>query len=251
LLNILINAEQAIIEGKKGGTIRVRSFFDRKKQLLKVEVSDNGQVIPHEIIGKIFDPFFTTKEVGKGTGLGLSTSYGIIKDHDGDIHVTSNKDWTTFTISLPAVEESVELPVKDVYESREIVAHGEPILVVDDEPLIVKLLEDFLRRKGFSVITATTGSQALDVLQSKKVELVISDIKMPQMDGKKFYSEIKASNPALLEKLIFITGDTLSDDTRKFLKNIKGRFLKKPFSFDEIMKLIDSMKKETVQKELF
>jgi len=251
LLNILINAEQAIIEEKKGGAIRVRSFFDRKKQLLKVEVSDNGQVIPHEIIGKIFDPFFTTKEVGKGTGLGLSTSYGIIKDHDGDIHVTSNKDWTTFTISLPAMEESVELPVKDLCESKEIVAHGEPILVVDDEPLIVKLLEDFLRRKGFSVITATTGSQALDILQSNKVELVISDIKMPQMDGKKFYSEIKANNPALLEKLIFITGDTLSDDTRKFLKNTKGRFLKKPFSFDEIMKLIDSMSKETVQKELF
>jgi len=149
------------------------------------------------------------------------------------------------------VEASVELPAKEVSESREIVAHGEPILVVDDEPLIVKLLEDFLRRKGFSVITATTGYQALNILQNNRVELVISDIKMPQMDGKRFYSAIKANNPALLEKLIFITGDTLSDDTRKFLKTIKGRYLKKPFSFDEIMKLIDSMTEETVQKELF
>ncbi len=251
LLNILINAEQAIIEEKEGGAIRVRSFHDKKKQMVKIEMSDNGHVISHEIIGKIFDPFFTTKEVGKGTGLGLSTSYGIIKDHEGDIHVSSSKDWTTFTISLPAVEASVELPAKEVSESREIVAHGEPILVVDDEPLIVKLLEDFLRRKGFSVITATTGYQALNILQNNRVELVISDIKMPQMDGKRFYSAIKANNPALLEKLIFITGDTLSDDTRKFLKTIKGRYLKKPFSFDEIMKLIDSMTEETVQKELF
>ena len=251
MLNLIINAEHAINELGSGGIIKLRTFFNKTRKKVIIEVSDNGKEIPDEIIGQIFDPFFTTKEVGKGTGLGLSTSYGIIRDHDGEINVKSSKNWKTFVISLPPVEKEEsgieeESPVKS-----EISAHGESILVVDDEPVIVSLLEDFFKRKGFSVLTAESGSEALLKLNEKDVELIITDIKMPEMDGKKFYNEIKDHKPELLSKLLFITGDTMNSETRSFLKEIKGYYLRKPFSFDEITNVINNIIKRNAQRSLF
>lgn len=105
-LNILNNAEQAIGESGKKGLIGIRSIYDEREERVLVELRDNGKGIPDELIGKVFDPFFTTREVGKGTGLGLSTSYGIIQDHGGDIRVKSDKEWTTFAVSLPRYGET-------------------------------------------------------------------------------------------------------------------------------------------------
>ena len=251
LLNIIINAEQSIEESGKPGVIRVRTSVLKPKQSIKIEVWDSGNEITPEIIGKIFDPFFTTKEVGKGTGLGLSTSYGIIKDHGGEIGVRSAKDWTTFTILLPYSEERPETPETRAPKMKEIKAEGETILVVDDEPVIVNLLEDFLRRKGFNVLKATSGAEALGKLDKHRVELIITDIKMPEMDGMRFYREIKARKPDLLPRLIFITGDTMNSETRAFLRETKGVHLKKPFSFDEITEVIRNVTKRNAQQKLF
>jgi PAS domain S-box-containing protein len=251
MLNLIINAEHAINEVGSGGTIKLRTSFNKTRKKVIIEVSDNGREIPGEVMGQIFDPFFTTKEVGKGTGLGLSTSYGIIRDHDGEINVKSSKNWKTFVISLPPVEKEEDEPEEKSSEKSEISAHGESILVVDDEPVIVNLLEDFFRRKGFSVITAESGSEALSKLKERDVELIITDIKMPEMDGKKFYNEIKENKPELLSKLLFITGDTMNSETRAFLKEIKGSYLRKPFSFDEITKVINNIIKSNAQRSLF
>ena len=251
VLNILINAEQALVEAGKIGSIRVKTSLDKTGEWIISEIADNGIGIKQDIIGKIFDPFFTTKEVGKGTGLGLSTSYGIVKDHSGQLLVRQEKGWTIFTISLPAVMEEKGTVAEEEYHEQDVLAKGEKILVVDDEPVIVQLLEDFFRRKGFQVISAISGSDALEILSKSTVELIITDIKMPQMDGTQFYEEIKGRNPKLLERLIFITGDTLNLDTRRFLKETRAHFLKKPFSFNEIMNLIDRIRKRTAQRELF
>jgi len=251
VLNILINAEQAISDAKEKGTIRVKTGWDKAGERIVTEISDNGMGISPEVMGKIFDPFFTTKEVGKGTGLGLSTSYGIVKDHNGQLAVRQDEGWTIFIISLPAVREEPVPDQGETGEEVEVPVAGEKILVVDDEPVIVRLLEDFFKRKGFNVISAISGSDALKVLNKNDVELIITDIKMPQMDGKQFYEEIKERDPKLLERLIFITGDTLSTETRSFLRGTGAHFLKKPFSFNEIMKLIDKILKKTAQRELF
>jgi len=251
VLNILINAEQAITDGKKDGMIKVQTRFHRTQQRIVTEIADNGVGIPKDIIGKIFDPFFTTKEVGKGTGLGLSTSYGIVKDHNGQLQVKSEKGWTIFSISLPAVMEEVTLAEEGGYQEEDISAHGESILVVDDEPVIVRLLEDFFQRKGFNVLSAGSGNDAFEILMHNDVDLIITDIKMPQMDGKQFYDAVKERKPKLLEKLIFITGDTLNSETRSFLRETGAYYLRKPFSFNEIMRLLSKILKETIQKKLF
>jgi two-component system NtrC family sensor kinase len=250
ILNILINAEHAINKEERG-KIKVSTGFNKKSNNVFIEIADNGQKISPQIINKIFDPFFTTKEVGKGTGLGLSTSYGIIKDHEGEITVESNKNLTTFSIILPPASGDKDIDEDAISIEKDLKVQGEPILVVDDEPVIVRLLEDFFGRKGFTVKTAATGAQALEILKTESVELIITDIKMPKMDGRQFYDEIKSSKPELLERIIFITGDTLSTQTREFLKQIGGCYLKKPFSFEEIMRLIIRIKKKTIQKELF
>jgi PAS domain S-box-containing protein len=252
LLNIIINAEQSIQESGTQGLIRIRTVVLKPQQTVKIDIADNGREIPSEIMGKIFDPFFTTKEVGKGTGLGLSTSYGIIKDHNGEIGVKCVRGWTTFTITLPyTMAEKPEPARSSPRQEKEIKAQGETILVVDDEPIIVNLLEDFLKRKGFSVLKATSGADALAKLDGNEVELIISDIKMPEMDGKRFYTEIRTKKPELLSRLIFITGDTLNSETRAFLREIKGYHLKKPFSFDEITDVIHAVTRKNSQRQLF
>jgi CheY-like chemotaxis protein len=251
LLNIIINAEQSIQGATNSGRIKIRTAVLKPQQTIKIEIADNGREIPPEIMGKIFDPFFTTKEVGKGTGLGLSTSYGIIKDHSGEIGVKSAKEWTTFTILLPYSMEKTEPASRSPRKEKEIKAQGETILVVDDEPIIVNLLEDFLKRKGFNVVKATSGTDALSKLEQQEVELIISDIKMPEMDGKRFYAEIRSKKPDLLPRLIFITGDTLNSETRAFLREIKGHHLKKPFSFDEITDVIHTITRKSSQRKLF
>jgi PAS domain S-box-containing protein len=251
ILNILINAEQAIEETKRSGSIQVRTRTGRNGEEVVAELSDNGIGIPREAAGKIFDPFFTTKDVGKGTGLGLSTSYGIVKDHGGQLVLKNEEGWTTFVISIPAVQGSSSFSDERKAQSADFNAAGQKILVVDDEPVILRLLEDFFRRKGFTVVSAASGAEALEVLKSSDVELIITDIKMPQMDGKQFYEEIREHDPKLLDRLIFITGDTLNIETRNFFRETKALFLKKPFSFNEILSLIDRVYKKTAQRELF
>jgi two-component system NtrC family sensor kinase len=251
LLNIVINAEHAITETDRNGLIKVRSYLDKAKKMVVMNVANNGSEIPPDIMNNIFDPFFTTKDVGKGTGLGLSTSYGIIRDHNGEIAVRSDKNWTVFTVSLPCSVEDMEDIEHEITEESEIKANGESILVVDDEPIIIKLLEDFFKRKGFTVISATSGNEALVKLKKNDVEFIITDIKMPEMDGKQFYDEVKSSKPKLLDRLIFITGDTLNNDTRAFLKKIRGNYLKKPFSFDEITEVLNIVARRNSQMNLF
>jgi len=249
-LNIIINAEHAITETGNSGLIKILCVYDEEQKKLIIEIANNGPEIPPENIGNIFDPFFTTKEVGKGTGLGLSTSYGIVKDHGGDITVKSDPNWTTFTINLPVqLKPSIKdhtMPLKKSADSQAMRAHGESILVVDDEPVIVNLLNDFFTRKGFTVHTAASGDEALVKLESSDVQIIISDIKMPGMDGKRFYKEIKIRKPGLLDKLLFITGDTISSETRTFLKETGCVHLKKPFSFNEITDAVNTIRGEAV-----
>lgn len=252
-LNIIINAEQAmeeIIEGYKKRVIIVSSSYDRNSEFVAVSISNNGPMIPQNIIDKIFDPFFTTKEVGKGTGLGLSTSYGIIKDHDGEIEISSDPEITKFTISLPVYKTihrgEEEYRVDEEGErTKSLNGQNEKILVIDDERVITNLLRDFLSQRNYQVYSASSGEEAIEILESMDVSIIITDVKMPGMDGIEFYQELKERKPHLLNRLIFITGDTVGSATNKFLKNTGNLYLKKPFSFEEITKAISSISSKT------
>ena len=250
LLNILINAEQAIKEGKRRGIIRVRAWNNPERSVVTIEISNNGPKIPENIIDKIFDPFFSTKDVGEGTGLGLSTSFGIVRAHEGDISVKSDDQWTTFTIKIPTEENAVmrestsmETKFREAYRGKKGLELSNA-LVVDDEEIIVRLMQDFLKQNGFNVYTAMSGEGALDILDKKNIDIIISDIKMPGMDGIEFYNEIKKRNPALLDRLIFITGDTVNEETQSFLGQAGVSSLRKPFTFNEILSIISEISKK-------
>jgi two-component system NtrC family sensor kinase len=243
-LNIIINAEHAITDTDRSGIIRIAALVEEGS--LRVTIGNNGPPIRPEIMVNIFDPFFTTKDVGHGTGLGLSTSYGIIKEHGGDITAVSEDDWTVFTITLPLPAEgegAAGTAGPGKFKEPDLRGRGETVLVVDDEAVILKLLTDFFNKKGFSVLTASSGGDAMEKLTGHDVDFVISDIRMPGMNGWDFYDTLSKKKPDLINRLLFMTGDTLGDETLSFIRRTGVKHLKKPFSFHEITSAIQSLQK--------
>ncbi len=241
LLNLLINAEQAVRDCERGA-IAVRSHL--RDGTIVLVVQDNGPGIVADALRRIFDPFFTTKQAGEGTGLGLTISYGIIDEHGGRIHAESPPGrGAIFTIELPVVAGKAERP-----EGEEPEAAGPTpgprrrILVVDDEENIRKLLSGILGMDGHAVDTAKNGAQALERLSGKRYDLIITDIKMPEMDGQTLYQRLRDIDSDLARRTVFITGDTVSPETRVFLQNVTNPCLSKPFRLREI--------RDTVEKAL-
>jgi two-component system NtrC family sensor kinase len=235
-INILKNALQAFEERGTGGIIRIRSRHDRKKGEISVEISNNGPQIPHEHVSSIFDPFFTTRQVGKGTGLGLSTAYGIVKEHGGDLTVTSSHEWTTFTMHLPArAEPAVELkPLPEKVQTEQSPPTGETVLLVESEPIIRNLLSDFFRRKGFTVKTAASGEQALHVLSRGKVSSLVVDDRLTDMRGTFLLEKIGDRKGKATGRILLI----VDNGTPERIKRSAGsdfQVLRKPFSFDELL----------------
>jgi two-component system NtrC family sensor kinase len=246
LLNIVINAEQAIREGSEGGLIKINSSYDKKRRKIAIEISNNGPSIPADVVSNIFDPFFSTKDVGKGTGLGLSTAYGIIKDHGGELHVKSDKNWTTFQITLPsraqASQKQLALPEKRAMNGEVGRGGGETILLFHGERVVRNLLKDFLKRKGFTVLSVSTEKNALEKLQNHDIDIIIVDIETPAINVEPFFKKLKNKKPELAGKLLFITEDMCDDGTEKMIGDLGIPQLIKPFSFDEMMHQINKIK---------
>ncbi|MFC4270517.1 PAS domain S-box protein [Sneathiella chungangensis] len=204
-----------------------------------VKVSDTGTGIPEDVIEKIFDPFFTTKKVGEGTGLGLSTVYGIIKQTGGYIFAENNDDkGTTFNIYLPRYAE--EARRADAAEISQHSAHRDltgkgTILLVEDEDPVRLFAARALENKGYTVLQADSGETALEVAEGHdgKIDLLITDVVMPIMDGPTLVKNILGKTPDL--KVIFISGYA-EDAFRKDLDFDVSKidFLPKPFSLKEI-----------------
>ncbi|MBX9696844.1 MAG: response regulator, partial [Alphaproteobacteria bacterium] len=228
IINLVVNARDAMNDHENGEiTIVTRDECvetDRvvnhetisKGDYVVVEVIDNGIGINPEHVSKVFDPFFSTKEIGSGTGLGLSTVYGIIKQTDGFIFAESEKNrGTKFTIYLPRHQEAspaVTLaPVKSERTSlsTDLTGVGR-ILLVEDEDAVRLFAARALRDKGYDVIEASTGEEGLLYLQdaqknhAKRVDLLITDIVMPHMDGSTLSNKALEVFPNL--KIIFISG---------------------------------------------
>ncbi|MEX1034404.1 MAG: PAS domain S-box protein [Sneathiella sp.] len=205
-----------------------------------VRVADTGTGIPKDVIGKIFDPFFTTKKVGEGTGLGLSTVYGIIKQTGGFIFAENNEDGkgTTFSIFLPRYVEAAktadsgDAPQQPVH--RDLTGKGTILLVEDEDPVRL-FAARALENKGYIVLQADCGEMALEVAHDHdgEIDLLITDVVMPIMDGPTLVKKILGEKPDL--KVIFISGYA-EDAFRKDLDFDVSKidFLPKPFSLKEI-----------------
>ncbi|MBI5042977.1 MAG: cache domain-containing protein [Nitrospirae bacterium] len=234
-LNIINNAQHAMTEHEGKGMLTIGTFY--KNDIITIRFSDTGPGIAPENLNRIFDPFFTTKGVGKGTGLGLSISYGIIKEHGGRISVASKPgEGTTFIIELPVIKAeaavSKDAVIKDKKKETVKTTRKGNIIVVDDEPVILELVKEILVKDGHHVDTATSGKAALKLIKEKAYDLLISDVKMPDMSGIELLSKIKKSNPKLAKRVIMATGDSAAAD----IKDIS--YLPKPFTVGKLKRAV-------------
>lgn len=244
LLNLSINARDAM---PKGGTL---TFAARNETVgsgdaaliadarpgcyAVIEISDTGAGIAPEIIGKIFDPFFTTKDVGKGTGLGLSTVLGIIRGHDGFIAVTSEKGrGSTFRIFLPADLKTAASPVERPAERRR--GAGETILLVDDDLPVCRIVGSVLRTHGYKVIQVTDALEALSIFKERQgeIDLLLTDMSMPGMDGAELIREIQAIAPKL--KIIVSSGHASEESREKLGRVGVQTILSKPYDTEKLL----------------
>jgi two-component system, NtrC family, sensor kinase len=243
-LNILTNAEQAMLEAHGKGHLQIRTHPDNQNARIVVEIADDGPGIPESYLTRIFDPFFTTKDVGKGTGLGLSLSYGMIKEHGGNIYAHSHLgEGSTFVIELPIIARLQDEPalapelMPQALQFENLV-RGKRILVVDDENYILDFFVEVFQALPMHVDTAGDGRVAMDKILANEYDLIVSDFKMPQMSGKELYSWIKENRPQLSNRIIFVTGDTVSLETRSFFEDNHNPYLAKPFKIEEVKEVI-------------
>src|SRR3954471_13188333 len=221
LLNLTINAEQAMLSTNGRGVLVVRTWHDAERECVILEINDDGPGIAEDVQAKIFDPFFTTKEVGKGTGLGLTVAYAIVNEHGGRIRVESRPGaGASFFVELPV--SGARLPPTPVPRPRQTTGTTPPqhasVLVVDDEAALASAVCAALQDAGYTVEQASDGEQAWLHVQAHPFDLVICDLKMPRVDGRTFYGKLTSWKPAMAERVIFVTGDVVGTEAEKFLE---------------------------------
>ena len=264
LLNLLNNAWQSIGPQRPGrlfiqtssGAPALTEPGAQPTPVVKVRVQDNGPGIPSELLSRIFDPFFTTKTSGQGTGLGLSICHGIISEHDGRIWAESPPgEGAAFTFEIPT--GSPAAPAAGARQARQVQPmNGQSqqlfptqelpsqdrrihtILVIDDENHILKAIQSGLDQQGYTVSGHATAISALEELSVHAVDFIICDLRMPEMDGFDFYQLLILRHPEMSGRVLFITGDSISRQTRDFLDRTHLPYLDKPFSLSELLERI-------------
>jgi len=236
VLNLLMNAEQALLQERGQGKVKIKTRVADGNRIA-MEVSDDGPGVPREIASRIFDPFFTTKPSGVGTGWGLSIVYGIVKQHGGEVTFENlSTGGARFVVELPVLEipvnERQAAPPDSASDSRP--ARSGRILVVEDEPRVAQLIVDVLREEGHQVEAVLESQEGLARLSRAHYDLVVCDLRMPRLDGPAFYEAlIRAASP-VQNQLSFVTGDTLAPRTMQFLEKSKLPRLAKPFLVEEL-----------------
>jgi len=240
LLNLIINAEQAMLSASGRGVLVVRTWHDNDSEAVILEINDDGPGIPEDLQAKIFDPLFTTKDVGKGTGLGLTVAYAIIQEHGGRIRLESRPGaGASFFVELPVAGSATPASPPSLGRKAPIEAvEGAAILVVEDETALAAAVIDSLRESGYVVEHAADGEQALLRVQARSFDLVICDLKMPRLDGKAFFRTLSTTSPKLAKRVIFVTGDVAGTDAEKFLEESGCRWLAKPFRLAELLRAV-------------
>jgi len=241
LLNLVINAEQAMLSAHGRGVLVMRSWHDAEQESVILEINDDGPGIPDDVQPRIFDPFFTTKEIGKGTGLGLTVAYAIVQEHGGRIRLESRSGaGTSFFVELPV--SGAKLPASATPRARtqpavEAVA-GASILVVEDETPLATAVTDALQDAGYVVDRAADGQEALAKVQRQAFDLVICDLRMPRLDGKSFYRTLAAASPPLARRVVFVTGDVAGTEAEAFLEETGCKWLAKPFRLGDLLRTV-------------
>jgi signal transduction histidine kinase/ActR/RegA family two-component response regulator len=239
LLNLIINAEQAMLGAHGRGTLMLRTWHDPDHDAVVLEVNDDGPGVPDDVQPKIFDPFFTTKEVGKGTGLGLTVAYAIVQEHGGRLTMKSQPGGASFFVELPVTGAGIQKPMPTPPErtfAPPVSAAGSSILVVEDEAALGAAVAEALADAGFLVDRASDGMEALERVRARAYDLIVCDLKMPRLDGPSFYRELKRADPARAQRILFVTGDVAGTDAERFLEESGCRWLAKPFRLKDLLR---------------
>jgi len=248
LINLLLNARDAMPEGGKviieTMNVILDSAYIKKRPMVKpgsyilLVISDTGKGMNDKIKDHVFEPFFTTKEKGKGTGMGLATVYGTVKQSDGFVWLYSETGkGTTVKIYLPQFDEKVEVIGKTVSSDQTLRGY-ETILVIDDEKEVRELVSEMLRFYGYTVLEAPNASNAFTIYEKHKdtIDLILTDIVMPQMSGIEFANKIRPVYPR--NKFLFMSGYTDTVLAEQELLRDPVHFLQKPFNAVTLMKKI-------------
>jgi two-component system NtrC family sensor kinase len=247
LLNLVLNAEQAILQAKDNGHIWIRTRSISAGRIA-LEVADDGPGVSPEMKLRIFDPFFTTKPAGVGTGLGLSILYGIVHQHGGEVSVENRPGGgAVFTVELPSATHTSVSDARPYLigattsggVARKTKRRGSRILVVEDEPTIARLIADVLSEEGHFLDTVLDSREGLKLALSHPYDLVVCDLRMPHLDGRAFYRQLATSESPLQHRLIFVTGDTLAPRTVDFLRKCGLPYIAKPFLIEELKQAVE------------
>ncbi|BCG46611.1 Two-component system sensor histidine kinase [Citrifermentans bremense] len=255
LVNLAVNARDAMGNGGvltiQTANIRVDASYSQFHldaslgEYVQLSVSDTGCGMDRETLSQIFEPFFTTKEVGKGTGLGLATVYGIVRQHNGFINVYSEPgQGTTFEINFPKFSGS---PLGAAKDEAVAVSGSGTVLLVEDDPLVRKTTLDTLKEIGYQVIEAAGAEEAISICREKgtHVDLILTDVVMPGMNGKEMVDAIEAFRPGL--RVLFMSGYTKDLVAQRGVAEGGRHFIQKPF---DIHALAGKLRETLQQKSL-
>jgi PAS domain S-box-containing protein len=240
LLNLIINAQQALQDHPPPRRIELTTRFDPASDIVRITVADNGPGIPKHLRARVFDPYFTTKPVGIGTGVGLAVSFGIVEAHGGTLTIDCPMEGgAVFTIALPV--GAVDATSIDVALPAEQDSRQRAILVVDDEPEIRETLAEILIRAKHRVVTVSSGRDALNHLATENYDVILTDIRMPDLDGLALFREIKQRWPERVDRVVFVTGDPLSAMSRAQAGAGNRPVIEKPFVPRDVRRVVDQV----------
>jgi two-component system NtrC family sensor kinase len=251
VLNLIVNAQQALAAATAPHRVRLSTGAEAAAPGVEprvwLQVADNGPGVPAAHRDSIFEPFFTTKPEGLGTGLGLAVSRSLAREHGGDLVLLNGAaqpaadGGAVFRLTLP-LSGSAAAPVSVAAPPPLPVGESSArLLVVDDEPEIAELARDFLESAGYDVAVAESGEVALELLSEARFDAVISDLRMPGMDGAALWRELQSRAPALAARMLFVTGDTLSPGADSFLAQTGCMTLDKPFSKADLLNKVQAL----------
>jgi nitrogen-specific signal transduction histidine kinase/ActR/RegA family two-component response regulator len=261
VMNLSVNARDAM---PRGGTLVVgveamridADYLElhpeaRIGNFIRLHVTDTGCGMDAATMSRIFEPFFTTKDVGKGTGLGLATVYGIVKQHDGWLEVTSEPGrGTRFDVFFPASND-MAVPVKaEIISNAPVPGGTETILVVEDEPVLREMARDILEGCGYRIVEAASGRDALNVWNEHagEIDLLLTDMVMPEgVSGVDLAEQLLLRQPVL--KIVFTSGYTANEVSPEVLAKTSAHFLQKPYSHGELAKIVRECLDRTVVPE--